>query len=68
MDDVPCDTPVTNAPGPFVRPRYGIRKKSATPVPILLTRPVGLPSISREPTTAPVEEEMLFLTDVESRM
>lgn len=53
IEDVPCDTPTTKAPGPRVKPRYGMRKKSATPVPILRTNPVGFPNISSDPTTAP---------------
>jgi hypothetical protein len=60
MEEVPCDTPTTKAPGPRVRPLYGIRKKSATPVPILRTSPVGFPKISSDPTTAPVNKHQQF--------
>lgn len=52
-EDIPWDTPVRKAPGPWVRPVIGSLNRSATPVPILRTRPVGFPSISKEPTTIP---------------
>lgn len=50
---VPLDTPLTKAPGPRVRPSYGSRKKSDTPLPMLRTRLAGLPRISKDPTTQP---------------
>lgn len=56
-DVVPLETPLTNAPGPRVRPSYGRRKKSDTPFPMLRTRLAGLPRISKEPTTQPEAQE-----------
>ena len=53
-DPIPYEIPLINAPGPLVRPAYGSLNMSATPVPIDRMSPVGLPRISREPTTIPV--------------
>lgn len=57
---VPLDTPLTKAPGPRVRPSYGSRKKSDTPLPMLRTRLAGLPRISRDPTTQPETVKRYF--------
>lgn len=62
-DVVPLDTPLTKAPGPRVRPSYGRRKKSDTPLPMLRTRLAGLPRISNDPTTHPEtkKKHLLFI-------
>lgn len=56
-DVVPRETPLTKAPGPRVSPSYGSLKKSAIPFPMLLTKLAGLPRISRDPTTHPIERD-----------
>lgn len=55
-EDIPLVTPVTKAPGPWVSPAYGFFTRSATPVPMLRISPVGLPRISRDPTTMPTRQ------------
>lgn len=56
---IPLEKPIMQEAGPSARPLYGREIMSKTPLVIFLTKPVGLPRISREPMITPVILQML---------